>query len=426
MPKLLPIAACAGTLLLGAAGAMAAQDPFFATPSTVANFGATTRPFGIAAGDFDGDGNPDLVVGRTTGNIHFVKGNGDGTFASPVPFAWKQAFFNAWAFAATDLDGDGDLDIVWGANAASPSTAPFVVNDGEIRVFYGNGDGTFQQSPYSVSGVLHNAGSLIADVGTDAGSLAIGDVDGDGDADIVAGAVDGANSVVRLLRNGGGGIFTVDTIVSQAIACVIPCAPVYFPATSTQNSPWGLAFGDADGDGDLDLWIGDRALYVYLYLNDGAGNFTLKGGNAAVAARPNVYLGHDAFRPAVGYTGSLAAADVNGDGKADLMIGLHSGTQTPAAAVAHDGEILLDVSDADGHVGAGALADVGAMARGVSIVDVDGDGAVDLVAGEYDGRIQLLRQLPPLDADADEISDYVDNAPATPNAPRLDMNTEPR
>ena len=39
------------------------------------------------------------------------------------------------------------------------------VNDGEVRVFYGNGDGTFDENPYFVSGVLHNAGTLLADVG---------------------------------------------------------------------------------------------------------------------------------------------------------------------------------------------------------------------------------------------------------------------
>jgi len=264
MSKLLPIAACVSTLLFGAAGAMAAQDPFFATPSTIANFGAATRPFGIAAGDFDGDSIPDLVVGRVSGNIDFVKGNGDGTFLAPVPFAWKQAFLNAWAFSAADLNRDGKLDVVWGANAASPSLAPFMVNDGDIRVFYGNGDGTFQQNPYYVSGVLHNAGSLIADIGIDAGSLAVGDVDRDGDPDIVAGALDGTNSVVRLLRNNDG-TFAVETILSHPTGCTpATCAQVYYPAINTQNSPWGLAFGDADDDGDLDLWIGDRALYVYL------------------------------------------------------------------------------------------------------------------------------------------------------------------
>jgi hypothetical protein len=406
-------------------------DPFFGGQTNVADFGATTRPFGVAAGDFDADGKSDLVVGRTTGNIAFVKGHGDGTYAAPSVFAWKQAFFNAWAFAPADVDGDGNLDVVWGANATSSGTSepggagtPVTVNDGDVRVFYGNGDGTFDQNPYYVSGVLHNAGTQIADVGTDTGSVAAGDVDGDSDVDIAAGAIDGANSTVKLLENEGGGSFTTTALVSQPTAGPFPASPIYFPAISTQNSPWGLAFGDAEDDGDLDLWVGDRALYIYLFRNDGSGGFTMQTGNSAVASRPNVYLGHDSSRAAVGFTPSLASGDMNGDGKADLALGLHSGTQTPASNTAHDGEILLDVSAGSGHTGLGAIADIGTMARGVNVTDANGDGYRDIVAGEYDGKVKLLRQLEPRDADSDGISDYVDNAPDDPNAPRLDMNTD--
>lgn len=409
-------------------------DPFFAAPATIVDLGAATRPFGVAAGDYDGDGDVDLVVGRTTGHVALVRGNGNGTFQPPTVFAWKQAFFNAWAFAAADVNGDAKLDVVWGASAASNgcSVSPLpvdgcpltvTVNDGDVRAWLGNGDGTFQENAYFVSGVRHNAGVLIADIGTDAGSVAAGDVDGDGDVDVVAGAVDGANSVVKLLRNGGTGVFTSETLISQATACGTPCAPIYFPAITTQNSPWGLSLSDADGDGDADLWVGDRALYTYLYRSAG-GTFTLQSGNAAVGGRPNAYLGHDSFRAAVGFTGSLGSGDVNGDGLADVATGLHSGTQTPASNTANDGAVLLDVSGGGGHSGFGALADVGTMARGVTVIDVNGDGFRDVIAAGYEGTIKLLRQLPPIDTDGDGVSDYVDNAPENANAARLDMNTD--
>lgn len=422
--------------LLPLAGSVTAPyDPFFAEQTTIADFGAAGRPFGVAAGDYDGDGKVDMVVGRTTGNVAFVKGSGDGTFAAPTVFAWKQAYYNAWAFAAGDLNGDGKLDVVWGANATStgcsvspvPSTGcpeTITVNDGDVRVFYGSGDGTFQETAYFVSGVRHNAGTLLGRIGTiDAGSVAVGDIDGDGDADVIAGAVDGANSVVKILRNNGAS-FAAETLISQPTSCAAPCSPIYFPAVSTQNSPWGLAIGDADGDGDNDVFVGDRALYVYLYVNNGAGSFTLKSNNTAVSGRQNVYLGHDSFRAAVGFTPSLASGDVNGDGKADVLLGLHSGTQNPASNTANDGSILLDVSFSGGHSGFGSLADVGTMARGINVIDVNGDGSLDIIAAEYNGAIKLLRQLPPLDTDGDGVSDYVDNAPYIPNAARLDMNTD--
>jgi len=196
-------------LVVAATGAARAEstltlpyDPFFTTPTVVADLGANFRPFGIAAGDFDGDADLDLVVGRTTGNIALLRGNGNGTFAAPSAFAWKQAYYNAWAMAAADVNGDGHLDVIWGANATSTgcSVSPVpvggcgtegsvtvTVSDGEVRVFLGNGDGTFQQNTYYISGVLHNAGSLLAAIGTDAGSLAAGDVDGDSDVDVISG-----------------------------------------------------------------------------------------------------------------------------------------------------------------------------------------------------------------------------------------------
>jgi len=400
-------------------------DPYFASPTLIADFGSATRPFGIAAGDFNEDGFLDVVAGRTTGNIHFIAGSGVGSFAAPTQFTWKQAYYNAWAFAAGDINSDGNLDVIWGANANSPGTAPYVVNDGEVRAFLGNGDGTFVQNPYYVSGVLHNAGMLLADIGTDAGSLTVGDVDGDEDADIIAGGIDGTNSVVKLLRNDAG-TFTVETIITEVTTCTpTTCSAIYFPAISTQNSPWGLALGDVDNDGDADLWVGDRALYIYLYLNDGAGHFSLHAPSTPpLPTRPNVLLAHDTYRAAVGYTPALGSADLNGDGKSDLILGLQSGAQT--TAVAHDGEVLIHTSTPTNYEfnGASLLTDVGMVARGVTVLDVNTDANNDIIVAEYGGKVNWLRQLPPLDSDDDGISDYIDNAPLIANYPRLDMNTD--
>lgn len=385
-------------------------DPYFAAPQVVADMGASARPFGLAAGDFDSDGIPDMVIGRTTGNIAFAKGNGDGTFATPAPFSWKQAYYNAWSMTPAYVDEDANLDLIWGATADIGQ-----VHDGDVRAFLGNGDGTFDLDADVVSGVTYNAGVLLGDIGSDASSLAAADIDNDGDVDVVASGTDG----VKLIRKTDDGSYSVSAVSTAGTS---------FPAAGTvdrdQNRSWGLAFGDAEGDGDQDLWIGDRALYVYLYKNDGTGAFTMTPGNLpGLATRPNVYLRHDSFRPAVGYTPSLATADVNGDDKADLFVGLLSGGQNPTCTTcAHDGEILVDVSDGDGYTVLGPLGDIGTMARGLQTADVDGDGATDLLGASYEGQVSLLRQLPPLDDDEDGISDYIDNALGEANAPRIDMN----
>ena len=437
-------AAMAGTLalsgLIGAtpvalgAAPAAPWDPFFASPAVVADIAAlapvstsSNRDFGVAAGDFDSDGKVDLVVGRADGRVAFLKGNGDGTFAAPSLYGWKLETTNAWALAAGDVNGDGRLDVLFGANAQGADTGGIIrVTDGDLRYLAGNGDGTFDTAGnYVRSGITFNAGTLIADVGTDTGSVAVGDVNGDGNLDIAAGTIDGSNTTVKVLLGTGAGAFgAAASVISQATTCAAPCSPIYYPAISTQNSPWGLAIADADADGDQDLWVTDRGLYTYLYRNDGAAVFTLQGSNSAVSGRPNIYLGHDTFRAAVGYTASTAAGDVNGDGRADVFLGLQSGAQTPATGVLHDGKIVLDVSAGPGHTGFGSLADIGTQARGVTLVDVNGDGSLDIVSGNYEGQVVVLRQLPPVDSDGDGVSDYVDNAPYIPNAARLDMNTD--
>jgi hypothetical protein len=429
------VSVLAALLPIAPASAAAAYDPFFAQPVAVADLApivpstSSNRAFGEAVGDFDEDGKSDIVSSRADGRIFFLKGNGSGGFAAPSLYPWKLETFNGWAFASGDVNGDGNLDVVWGSNAAGADSGAIVrVNDGDVRYLAGNGAGGFATTfNYVRSGITFNAGTLVADVGTDTGSVAVSDADGDGDQDIVAGSLDGTNSTVKILTNTGG-VFTPATLISQPATCstttTVTCSPTYFPASTTQNSPWGLAFGDADGDGDKDLWVGDRALYVYLYRNSGTGTFTLQGGNTTLAGRPNVYLRHDSYRPAVGFTPSLASSDLNGDGKADLIVGLHSGTQTAASNTANDGVVLLNVSTPDGHAGFGPIGDIGASARGMSIDDVNNDGAKDIVGGEYDGKVMLLRQLPPIDSDSDGVSDYVDNSPNDPNAPRIDMNTD--
>ena len=100
------------------------------------------QPMSLAAGDFNADGVPDLVVASqcassvncVTGLVSVLLGNGDGTFQSPVPYSTGTG--NSYFVATGDFNGDGNLDLAV-ANQIGPSANSVVV------ILLGNGDGTF-------------------------------------------------------------------------------------------------------------------------------------------------------------------------------------------------------------------------------------------------------------------------------------------
>jgi uncharacterized repeat protein (TIGR01451 family) len=213
-------------------------------------------PSAVVVGDFNGDGNADIAVAdRDDNTISVLLGNGDGTFQAQTTYA---AGNSPLALVALSLKGDGNLDLV-AANAS----------DNTLSVLLGNGDGTFQaQATYAV--------------GTSPLALAAADLNGDGNVDLVA-ANASDNTLSVLLGNGNG------TLQPQM-------------TYSTGNSPAAVVTTDLDGDGKVDLVVsngGDNTLSVLLGKGDGT------------------------FQPAIAIPvgagpGGLAAGDYNGDGLADV------------------------------------------------------------------------------------------------------------
>lgn len=238
------------------------------TFATRVDYVVGSGPVSVTTGDFNGDGNLDLVVTNINDNsVSVLLGNGNGTFQQHVDYATG---FEPRGIVTTDLNHDGKADLITGNGSLS------------VSVLLGNGDGTFQSHVEYPSAPGAGAGP--------GGALAVGDFDGDGIADLAVPAAD-QNAVSVLLGNGDG---TFKPFVGYATG-ILPSA---------------VAVGDFNGDGKLDLAV----------TNDGFLNGTQANSVSILLGN-----GDGTFQPHVDYvTGpspiGVITADLNGDGKADLIV----------------------------------------------------------------------------------------------------------
>jgi hypothetical protein len=240
----------------------------------------------VAIGDLNGDGHPDLVVTDSYGSVNVMLGNGDGTFQAPITYGtgpWGNI-----SVVLVDLNGDGHLDMVvdnWYFDENSP-----YYGSGAVIVLMGNGDGTFQ-SPVSYS-----------PGGYGLPALAVADVNGDGKLDIVTdscGSPNGAGecyapALIGVLLGNGDGTFQ-PAVTSWAVEGEIDLTSV--------------TVADVNGDGKPDIIrTGAYADVLCVLLGNGDGTF-----------QPPVYYGPGGPMPF-----PVAVADLNGDKKLDLVVGLNS------------------------------------------------------------------------------------------------------
>jgi len=249
--------------------------------------------------DFNRDGKLDLAF---AGSV--LLGNGDGTFRAPINLS-----VTGNLVATADFNGDGIPDLL------VASTSSTILN-----VFLGNGDGTFQPAKSTNVGIEFSAilavdvGNGKADVlglagsqvfvflgngdgtfgtpvpynaGPYPGLMLTGDFNGDGKLDI---ATASANpSEINVMLGNGNGTFR-SPVASTGVA-----------------HPYDATATDIDGDGKLDLIISDLSTYAtYTFLGNGNGTF-----QAGTVAAP--------------VAGNLGVADLNGDGKGDLVSGTDLG-----------------------------------------------------------------------------------------------------
>jgi hypothetical protein len=273
-------------------------------------------PQSVALADLNGDGKLDLVVVSLDSNqtVSVFLGNGDGTFQPQVRYA-VGSFPDGLAVADVNLDGNLDLLV---SNYA----------DGTISVLLGNGDGTF-----------HSQAIFPAALGPT--GIAVADFNGDGYPDLATASV--GNAV--LLGNGDGTF-----------------QPPIFPTTEGAES---VAVGDFNRDGSPDLALGfgysiGGLANVQILLGNGDGTFTV--GNVYKLGGAQPY--------------SLAASDLNHDGKLDLVVALFE----------HLVGVLLGHGDGTFHPVELYHTLAADIAYAVVIADFNRDGNPDLAAASFDNR----------------------------------------
>jgi VCBS repeat-containing protein len=239
-----------------------------------------------------------------------------------------------------DLDNDGDLDAVVGQN------------DGLLVSFRNNGNGT-----YTDFGVLNPFAGM--DFGTNS-SPAFVDLDNDTDLDLVVGDT---NGMLRAFENNAG---TFSELVGGA-------NPFLGFDVGDDANP---VFADIDGDNDLDLVVGNNAGQVLTYRNAG-GTYTLQVGPA------NPF---DAV--ALGGRATPDFVDLDGDGDLDAVIGALDGQ---LRAYRNDAGVFTPLVGAANPFD---TVDVG-VTSSPSFVDLDGDGDMDAVVGEYEGALLTFENTTP-------------------------------
>jgi hypothetical protein len=193
-------------------------------------------PIGAVAGDFNRDGNLDVIA--IDAGIYVFLGNGDGTFRQPL-FDNNVGGYDA---VVADFNGDGILDVA-------------LLRETEIQILLGNGDGTFKVSNIPIPN----------DFGCDFGApILVSDFNGDGKADLAYCERDDTNGKLWVALGNGDGTFK---------------KPVSYPI---KNGIFGFSFvaGDFNSDGKTDLLVNyctaDTQAVTELYLGNGDGTFQPK------------------------------------------------------------------------------------------------------------------------------------------------------
>ncbi len=385
-------------------------DPRVDTAATV------IEPRRMLAIDVNGDGNTDIIEGNGYGDVQIHISNGDNTFQAPQTLEVNGGVNNSsstWVrdLAADDFDGDGDIDI-----AAVTGRGQFSDNNttsARLVTLENDGSGSF-----TVDDTVLLSGEM--------GWLVAGNIDDDGDVELIAGSVD-YDRTAMILENDGDGDF------SRHLAFDLP------GFSSSYHNAIEAVLTDFDGDGNDDLLLGAqyRSNGVHVLLGNGdstftqtdigyaggglrsfaVGDFDGDGDNDVVTAHGANYSWSTDFDTGYGNDGSLAGAvlfgngdgtleslwafepgatdnsyfagaalaygDLDGDGDGDLFAASHHTYGNSGQFIARAQTLLNDGNGAFSSLGVGAF--LGEDVRNAELGDLDGDGDLDAIVSSYYG-----------------------------------------
>ena len=307
-------------------------------------------------GDLDGDGDLDLMMGvlggaydpntTTADNLLFLRQRDDAGFDVETRRFVSQIDVGSESIPSlVDLDGDGDLDLLL-ANRIDPAE----VETAQVYLFENVGNTSApsyrESGELAIEGAYHNA-------------PAFGDLDGDGDLDLVLGTW---RSDLAYFENTGS---RADPVFTRADA------PVAALPRGSNATP---TLGDLDGDGDLDLIVGESDGTLTFFENTGS------------TSAPRFELTTEAYLDVdTGRRSFPALVDFDGDGDLDLALGSED---TGIAYYENRG----DSGDADFQLSAGAFPEASDLPRFVAPAfgDLDGDGQLEMLTGGIGGGAQYF------------------------------------
>ncbi|GAB4036101.1 beta strand repeat-containing protein [Spirosoma gilvum] len=366
---------------------------FQATPTTSVG----SAPQDIRTGDLNNDGNLDLVVANNSSNTVSIRlGTGTGTFTTPASGSELSAPNSTLGVSVGDVDNDGDLDLL----AAGSTT---------VNLYTNNGAASFS-APTAIT------------IGANASSLSMGDVDGDGDLDFVVANSDagGAGSTASLRLNNGSGQFTapatgstitlgsgplwvalhdldgdndLDLLATNVFSNSLSVrlnngsgqftAPASNAEVSTGSFPNVFAVGDIDGDGDLDVAVGNGG--------DNTASILANDGNGQLTPLATIPLGNQSQ--------SVALGDIDSDGDLDLLSANSIDNTLSVQLNDGTGTFTAPSTNANPNVG-------GSFPVVVILADVDNDDDLDALTNNFYGNtvsVLLNQPFPPT------ITDFLPN-----------------